>query len=217
MNQKRFLNFLRKRFWFVIAFYQLILAKRSYMRYTGWIESLKQGYPCGADRSEIPWMNYPTVTILKERLNKDLTLFEFGSGYSTLFYAKLVGVVISVEHDKSWLKLMEPKMPDNVSLIYKEDDIDGVYCRSINECDREFDVVVVDGKDRMNCVKQAIEKLSPVGALVLDDTGRKEYIEIVNYVKTKGFLDLGLEGLKPNSRRVQRTTIFYRPNNCLNI
>ena len=217
MNQKILKNFLRRRLWFLVAFYQLVLAKQSYTRYTGWIESLKHGYPCSSNGSEIPWMNYPTVTFLKERLSKDLSLFEFGSGYSTLFYAQLVRVVISVEHDRSWLNLMESKMPDNVSLIHREEDINRVYCRSITEFDREFDVVIVDGKDRMNCVKQAIRKLSPVGVIILDDTGRKKYIEIVDYANKKGFLNLSLEGLKPNSRKVHRTTIFYRRDNCLNI
>lgn len=217
MNQKTVSNFFQRKLWFFFAFYQLVLAKQSYIRYTGWIESLKRGYPCAANGSEIPWINYPTIAILKERLNKNLSLFEFGSGYSTIFYANLVKTVISVEHDQSWLDFIKSKMPNNVFLIYREEDIDGKYCRSITEFDQSFDVVIVDGKDRINCVKQALTKLSEEGVIILDDTGRKEYIEIIDYVKQKDFLNLSLEGLKPSSRKVQKTTIFYRQSNCLNI
>ena len=116
-----------------------------------------------------------------------MSLFEFGSGYSTLFYSKLVRTVISVEHDKVWFNLMESKIPDNVSLIYKEKDIDGNYCRSITEFKQEFDVVVVDGRDRVNCAKQAIGKVSKIGVIILDDSGRERYLEAIDQAKKKEF------------------------------
>lgn len=216
--KKTLKQILNKRFWFLIVFHRLVL-KKSYLHSTGWIQSIKRGYPCQSDGSEVPWMNYTVTNVLKERLNDHLSLFEFGSGYSTLFYAKLVKNVISVEYDRNWFDLIggRGKLPGNVSLIYREKDIDGMYCRSISEFDQEYDVVIVDGRDRINCVKQAIEKLSKIGVIILDDSERERYLEAIDYATQKGFRALNLEGLKPKGFGMSRTTMLYRQDNCLKI
>ncbi|WP_051617404.1 class I SAM-dependent methyltransferase [Desulfonatronovibrio hydrogenovorans] len=208
---------LKKYLWFLTVINRLLIRKKSYLHSTGWIESVKRGYPCTKDGSEIPWMNYAVVNILQERLNKDLCLFEFGSGYSTFFYSRLVKDVVSVEHDKKWFDFIKNKVPDNASLFYKEEDVDGNYCRTVKEFKKSFDVVVIDGKDRMNCMKQAITVLSEKGVIILDDSSREKYQIVQAYAVKKGFRPLNLDGLKATNYRSCRTTILYRDNNCLNI
>ena len=208
---------LKRHFWPLIIFYRFVLPKSSYLHSTGWVESIKRGYPCKDSGDEAPWMNYAVINILSERLNKGLHLFEFGSGYSTLFYAKLVKSVTSIEYDRKWFDLMLEKAPDNVTLEYKDKDVDGGYCRAINGPGREYDVVIVDGRDRVNCVKQSIEKLSPVGVVILDDSSREKYCGAVEHATAKWFSALNIDGLKPTGYGIHRTTILYRENNCLGI
>lgn len=210
-------RFLMKFIWPLHALNRLIIRKKSYLHTTGWVNSMKLGYPCSRDGSELPWMNYQTINFLKERLHKDLNIFEYGSGYSTLFYARLANSVISIEYDKKWLKLMESKVPDNVTLIYKEKDIDNKYCRAINEFNQDFDIVIVDGRDRVNCVKQSIKKLSDKGAIILDDSSRDRYRQAIDLVENSGFRTLTFEGLKPKGSDIYKTTIIYRDGNCLGI
>ena len=80
----------------------LLINKKSYIRSTGYLQSFKQGYPCDENGEFLPWMNYPVITFLKERLNKNINIFEFGSGYSTRFYAERVNTVTSLEYDQFW-------------------------------------------------------------------------------------------------------------------
>lgn len=214
---KQIKKLLHRWLWWLIAFHKLVLRRKSYLHQTGWIESLKHKYPCGKDGAEIPWMNYSVIHLLRERLHKDLSLFEYGSGYSTLFYARLVRDVISIEYDRDWFDLIEKRAPGNVSFVYKEKDIDGGYCRAIGEFEKTFDVVIVDGRDRVNCVKQAIKELSEIGVIILDDSSRERYSEAVDYAENRGFRALSIEGLKPTGYGTDRTTILYRDNNCLNI
>lgn len=68
--------------------------------------SLAEGRPVDSVANAIPWMNYNAIEFLDERLNKNLTLFEFGSGYSTYFYASRVKAVVSVEYDDRWYQLV---------------------------------------------------------------------------------------------------------------
>ena len=199
------------------AYYSLIRNKGSYLHTTGWIKSFDKKKPIDLDGSPIPWMNYPVIELLKERLNKDQNIFEFGSGYSTFFYSQKVKAVTSVEYDKDWYELIKSGMPKNVNIIYKKKDIDGDYCRSIKASNEKFEVVIVDGRDRVNCVKQAIPTLSLNGIILLDDSQREAYKEGIDHAKNLGFRALNIEGLKATGSGVDRSTILYRSDNCLGI
>jgi hypothetical protein len=213
----RIKQFLKNHFWFLIAFNLLLLRKKSYLYSSGWVESIKRGYPCRADGSELPWINYPAIRLLEERIKNNFRVFEFGSGYSTLFFARLAQTVVSVENDNTWFGNMKSRVPGNVTLLYRKKDKDGFYCRSISEAGGEYDLVLVDGKDRVNCVKQAVGCLSARGVILLDDSERPQYAECMEFMRGKGFRGLILDGLKPTGDEGVSATIFYRERNCLDI
>lgn len=207
----------KRSLWPILAAQRSVWRKTTYLHETGWIASLKRGYPCDKDGVEVPWMNYSVIAILKERLNKNIRLFEYGCGYSTLFYSKRVRDVIALEYDKVWLDHIKQKSPENVQWVYKANDIDGEYCRAITEFDGMFDVVIVDGRDRVNCVVQSVAKLSESGVILLDDSSRERYAEALEFAHDAGFRALNIEGLKPTGRKIDRTTLFYRDGNCLGL
>lgn len=199
------------------AFRSLIKNRKSYLYATGWIQSIDAEKPVDKDGNPVPWMNFPIIALLKEKLTSDLRLFEYGSGYSTYFYAGKVNNVVSVEYDQRWHEFVKSNAPSNVTVIYQQQDNDGDYCRVINTLDSEFDVVVVDGRDRINCVKQSLPKLSAKGVILLDDSQREKYEEAITYATDRHFRALNIEGLKATGNKVVRTTILYRDGNCLGI
>lgn len=199
------------------AINSLLTNEDSYLYTTGWMRSLRESKPVDKDGREVPWMCYPVIRFLENRLHKGLDLFEFGSGHSTLFYARLVRSVTSVEYDEAWIQTVSARAPDNVSLIFRKRDEDGEYCRSIRSTGQRFDVVVVDGRDRVNCIGQSMDALTTAGVIVLDDSQRQIYAEGIDYARAKGFRALDFEGLKPTGPDVARTTVLYRSNNCLGI
>ena len=208
---------LTRRFPKLSACYTLLAKGDSYLHSTGWIESKRRGYPCRPDGSELPWMNYAVIAFLERRLNKTLSVFEYGSGYSTLFYARRVRNVISVEYDQAWIASIGPRLPPNASVLFVPDDVDGDYCRAIARSGDSFDVVVVDGKDRENCVKQSMQALSSRGVIVLDDSQRAKYAPAISYAQDNGYLTVDFEGLKPTESSWFRSTILYRRENCLGL
>ena len=68
---------------------RLFISRDSFLKSTGYLHSCAEGHPCEPDGSPLPWMNYALIRFLQQRLNPSLTLFEYGSGYSTLFFARL--------------------------------------------------------------------------------------------------------------------------------
>src|SRR5262249_22678117 len=160
--------------------------KDSYLYQTGWMQSLLESKPTDRAANPIPWMNYSVIKLLDDRLKPDFTLFEFGSGYSTHFYARKVGTVVSLEYDEQWFQIVKAEMPKNVRLVFAEKDVDGKYCRVIHSIGTAFDVVVVDGRDRVNCVKQAASALSQRGVILLDDSQQDKYREALEFTRARG-------------------------------
>ena len=45
-----------------------------------------------------------------------MRVFEYGAGYSTLYFADRVETVVSIEHVEAWVETLKTAMPDNVVL-----------------------------------------------------------------------------------------------------
>lgn len=194
----------------------LMYSRRSFLRKSGYVESVRTRRPSRADGSPIPWMNYAVIAFLEDRLNKNMTLFEYGSGNSTLFFAEHVGRVVSVECDESWHDYVKESLPANVKLLLAPKGGDE-YVQIIEKQDEKYDVVIVDAEDRVACMTYADRCLSDVGVLLLDDSATEEFGGGIDTLLARGFRRLDFEGLKPGSVRCYRTTVFYRPDNCVGI
>lgn len=50
----------------------------------------------------IPWLVFSSISFLDKWLNKEMRVFEYGSGGSTLYFAQRVQQVISIDHNSEW-------------------------------------------------------------------------------------------------------------------
>ena len=80
----------------------LAFNSKGYLDEVGWFNAFDSQAPVDQDHNPIPWVTYSFIDFIKDRLRKKHSVFEFGSGNSTYFYAKYAGSVVSVEHDKAW-------------------------------------------------------------------------------------------------------------------
>lgn len=76
--------------------------------YSRWKKSQEPGRSPLVD--EIPWITFSAIQFLKRILSSDMRVFEYGSGGSTLFFARRVSEVISVEHDDEWADKVHAKI-----------------------------------------------------------------------------------------------------------
>ncbi len=190
---------------------------KGYLNDIGWFRGFDSKSPVDGGGNPIPWVTYSFIDFIKARLKKQHTVFEFGSGNSTYFYAKYAGIVISVEHDKEWFDKIVSTKPENAELIYCELVRDGDYCRVPIKLEETFDIIIVDGRDRVNCCRQAVKAVSETGVIVLDDSERESYREAITFLISKGFKELSFTGISPGLFYRKATSVFYRPDNCLDI
>jgi precorrin-6B methylase 2 len=189
---------------------------KSYIKDSGWLNSFHTKRSVDANGNPLPWVTYPFIHFIEERLNTGMALFEYGSGNSSRWYAKNVGTVTAVEHDEEWYKLVKNQIPANASVVYRS--LDGVaYEEEVFSAKKLYDLVIVDGRKRVNCVKCAYKSIAENGVIVLDNSDRPSYQEAHDFMKGKGFKKIDFWGLSPITAHLCCTTVFYRGNNCLGI
>jgi len=140
-----------------------------------------------------PYTNLKLISFLKNYSNdkKNLSIFEFGSGSSTLFFEDYFDHVFSVEHDKDWFEIINTNIKKaNVYLVPPKKvsnpvcgskklgfrNLDFVnYVNFIDSLGKKFDVIFIDGRARQECLKLAKQYLKPGGIIILDDSNRNRY------------------------------------------
>jgi hypothetical protein len=190
---------------------------KGYLYDIGWFKAFKSKSPVDGEGNPIPWVTYSFIDFIKERIKKQHTVFEFGSGNSTFFYAKYAGIVVSIEHDKEWYDKIVKDKPENSEMIFCELVRGGDYSHMPQKLEEKFDIIIVDGRDRVNCCKQAVDALTPKGVVVLDDSEREFYREGVDFLLKKGFKQLSFSGISPGLFYNKATSVFYKADNCLGI
>ncbi|MCU0793392.1 MAG: class I SAM-dependent methyltransferase [Opitutaceae bacterium] len=157
------------------------------------------------------------LALLDERLSPGFELFEYGSGFSTEYFARRCKRVISVEYDATWYEKVKAKVPAHVTVVHVPiQDVQG-YSGAIAGQATKFDVVLVDGAHRVECLRAALPALSESGVVILDDSSREEYRPGFEMMKAAGFREITLVGMKPTHPGMHSTTLFYRDRNCLGL
>ena len=193
------------------------LRNRGYFYDMGWLNSHREMAAIDREGGPIPWITYPSLTFLEERVKKDFVVFEYGSGNSTLWWAQRSSKVVSCEHDSDWYGQVMLRIPKNVELKHIPLEGNGAYSSMIKQYTRMFDVIFIDGRDRVSCVRNSLPALKPNGVLILDNSDVETYAPALALLEEQGFKRLDFIGPGPITTTVWRTSIFYRDANCLNI
>jgi hypothetical protein len=161
-----------------------------------------------------------------------MVVFEYGSGGSTLFFSGKAGKLISTEHDESWYNVVSKRIPStaHIELVtpepnpgarsytttsnssmnpaYAGQDFSN-YVRTIDKyADGTFDLVLVDGRARASCIAHAIPKVRKGGYIMLDNSYRPEYADVMNGLLSR-YPRKDFKGLVPAlSNRFGMTTIW---------
>lgn len=125
-------------------------------------------------RPSQPWIGYDAIGFFSGFLGRDSRVLEFGSGMSTVWYARHAGRVCSVERLEPWyLKvrdILEDRHCSNVRYEYA--DTHDRYVHAMDDEEDGFDLAMIDGAFRLDCLRNACGRLRPGGVLYLDNADK---------------------------------------------
>ena len=118
-----------------------------------------------------PWLTYGATRYLAKHV-ADRDVFEFGAGMSTLWFAKRCRSVTSVEHNANWHHMISRRLAAHTNVDIQLIEDTARYVASIEQTGQNYDLIVVDGIARENCIRAALTRLRPGGFLIVDNTDR---------------------------------------------
>lgn len=195
-----------------------------------WAYSLTRAHDSlGIAALDVPWWTYRAIDEVEAWLDSRKTpvrVFEWGSGASTVWLARRVDEVHSVEHHRGFGEMMLANLGDhpNADLVIVEaepssdptigsakeghGEMDFTrYVGHIDDIGGMFDLVVIDGRAREACLTAALGHLAPEGVIVFDNTRRARYRRAIDAapVTTTVF-----GGLTPTLPYPDQTSILRR-------
>lgn len=143
------------------------------------------------------------IFYVKQTLNRDPRVFEFGAGNSTLYFLSRGCFVQSVDHDPAWVENVRAtadiwRYSSQLEITREDRPYHGSFVGG------EYDIVLVDGRDRVKCLSQILRSINRDAVIVLDNTERihdaySDYFTLLADYQITHFEQPSVFGEKPTS------------------
>ncbi len=193
-----------------------------------WIHSLTRVHDSLAMAElDVPWWTYRAIDVVEAWLAahpRPIRVFEYGSGSSTLWLARRVDELHSVEHHAGFAEVIRPALEQYANIDFhvvepmksarpavpsaKEghaglDFAD--YVATIDKVGGSFDLIVIDGRAREACLVAAIPRLAAGGIIVYDNSRRARYRRAI---AAADVTERRLRGLTPTLPYPDQTSVL---------
>ena len=170
----------------------------------------------------MPWWPYEIVEYVSQELPGGSRVLEFGGGGSSLWLADRGATLTVVEHHSGWAEELRGALPPSVEVVHEPPSDTGTVTSSLSSGyfddyvavidrfpDTSLDLVVVDGRARVECAVRALPKIKQGGMLLLDDCDRRRYRRVHETLRT--WPKVSFRGLKCGNNTPATTSVWRRP------
>lgn len=177
----------------------------------------------------VPWWTFQSIDTVERFLEcvPQARVFEYGAGASTVWLASRAGSVYFLEHDAEYKKIVDRYTANCINVkgflevpVAKKSPApftsqrsgwQGMSFKNYVEClddlDGFFNLIVIDGRCREQCLKYALRHLSETGCIVFDNSGRKRYHKVL---KRLSYPKIETKGLTPCLPYPGQTTLIFK-------
>ena len=139
------------------------------------------------------WFTETANVFLAQYLKNHLPrVFEFGMGSSTLYLARKSHKLTSVDHDSEWYEKIRTTIRAK-RILHKTTALfllNRPYHLFITHYPKKyFDIVIVDGRDRVKCITSSIARVKKGGMLIVDNSEREYYQAGIDLLKDWNRMD----------------------------
>ena len=175
----------------------------------GHLKSVRSASAMDGAGQPIPWLTYPAIEFLQQLDLSEKTVFEYGSGNSTLFWGARAARIVSVEDEESWSGNLRARVSPNCTLLHEADL--RRYVNAIRRYPEGFDIIVVDGParghTRLRCARAAVEHLKPGGMIILDNS---DWLPLsAAALRDADLLQVDMSGFFPCGDHTATTSFFF--------
>lgn len=158
----------------------------------------------------LPWYTYPAIEFLAHQDYAGRRVLEWGAGHSTVWWSARAASVLAFDSDPKWVERVRTAAP--AAAIHRvPDDLTGV---DAHLGGGPFDVIVIDGLDRLRCAQRSPALLADGGAIVFDNSegywGPEGRYPVLDLLRSEGFQRVDFYGYAPGVFWPHCTSVFFR-------
>lgn len=172
----------------------------------GMASSVKK-IPIDADGSVLPWYTYAAISWIDQLDLSGATVFEFGAGNSSFYWAACARRVVSVESNPDWYEHVKADLKENQKVLLKTDSRG--YAEAILAEGEQYQVVIVDGLYRYDCAVAGSTCLRRDGMIVLDNSDW--HPKTCAFLRNQGLSQIDFMGPGPINAYAWCTSVFLPP------
>lgn len=155
----------------------------------------------------IPWYCYPAIEFLDQFDFSKTKILEFGSGNSTIWWAKKCKEITSIEHDEKYFKYIGDKNIKNLNLRLFKEKINYINQKELTNSS----IIIIDGNFReetmLNVIKNS-SKIKKNNIMVIIDNAHW-YSDIIKEMQKKfNYMQIDFFGFCPSVNFTNGTTIL---------
>ena len=178
----------------------------------GQFRTIKNWVCVDRDGNPIPWYTYPAIEFLSHLDLRGFSVFEYGSGFSTLWWSQRVRKIVSIEHDKDWFAKIKSKIQDKKRIQYKLADPD-IYPFEIMNYSEPFDIIIIDGIKRPLCAKCVVEYIKKYGGKMIIFDNSDWHPNTIDFLRENlDWIEVDFHGFGPINNYTWTTSVFLSPN-----
>ena len=166
--------------------------------------SIRQKKSLNAKNEVLPWYTYPAIEYLASLDFTESMVLEFGAGSSSVWWAGRSKSVLAVEHNKEWAETLQEKI-DNLHIVFASTQSEYLNAGAGNR----FDVVIIDGMWRQECVNLTRTLLNENGIVILDNADWHP-LAARSLREELNLLQVDFHGFGPINDYTWTTSIFFK-------
>ena len=195
----------------VRAIFTALLTPLYFSYETGHFRSSLQRRPVDKNGNPIPWYTYPAIAFLAGGDFRERAVLEFGAGHSTLWWASRAREIVSFEEHAQWREYVQSIAPANVRVVAASRNLEDIQPHLQG---RRFDVVVIDGLDRVKASVVATEVIAPDGVIIVDNSdicwGPQGVYPIMDHFRAANFYRMDFYGYTSSVMVTHCTSLLFK-------
>lgn len=173
--------------------------------YYGYDASVKEQRPVSAQGQPLPWYTYPAIEYLSQWDCRGLNIFEYSSGYGSLWWADKGSNQYCVEHNPVWHAQISTFASQLKFLGLKENRQD--YAGAIHGFNIPWDIIIIDGVWRVDCAAEALKAAGGDTIILLDNSDW--YRDVAEILREGGYFQTDFSGFGPINNYASTTSLFF--------
>ena len=170
----------------------------------GFLESSRSSIPVDGYGNVMPLYSYPCYEYIRSMDWKNANIFEFGCGYSSIWWDNVDANVYGVDSNDEWINKIQSSVSGLLNIELANDGEE--YTTSIYRHNLKYDVIVIDGMYRYDCVEPSLDCLANDGMVILDNsewhTNTKELLD------NSDLMPVHFHGMKPIHVDIETTSCY---------